>query len=82
MTVAALASANREHEDLKRKMQLGYGRSMQLLAAAAAILGIGIVFGVGGLLAMKGYYSPLIIIFLAWAFAFAKFGCLPPEDSH
>jgi hypothetical protein len=55
---------------------------MQLLLAFAAILGIGVAFGLGGLLAMKGYYSPLIIIFLAWLVAFAKFGCLPPEDSH
>ena len=55
---------------------------MQLLKVMAAFLGIGVVFGVGGLLAMKGYYLPLIIIFLAWMVAFVRFGCLPPEDSH
>ena len=59
-----------------------YGRFMQLLAAIAAFLGIGFALGVGLLLAMKGYYSPLVIIVLAWAFAFARLGCLPPGDSH
>ena len=55
---------------------------MQLLAALAAFLGIGFAMGVGLLLALKGYYLPLIIIFLAWLFAFVRFGCLPPQDSH
>ena len=55
---------------------------MQLLAAFGAFLGIGFAMGVGLLLAMKGYYLPLVIIFLAWAFAFARLGCLPPGDSH
>jgi hypothetical protein len=59
-----------------------YGRFMQLLLAIAAFLGIGVAMGGGLLLAMKGYYLPLVIVFLAWAFAFARFGCLPPEDSH
>jgi hypothetical protein len=55
---------------------------MQILAALAAFLGIGFAMGVGLLLAMKGYYSPLVIIVLAWAFAFGRIGCLPPGDSH
>jgi hypothetical protein len=55
---------------------------MQLLLAIAAFLGIGLAWSVGLLLAMKGYYFPLVIIFLGWDFAFAKIGCLPPQDSH
>ncbi len=55
---------------------------MQLLAVIGAFLGIGFALGAGLLLAMKGYYSPLVIIVLAWAFAFARLGCLPPGDSH
>jgi hypothetical protein len=59
-----------------------YGLFMQLLAVVGAFLGIGFAMGAGLLLAMKGYYLPLVIIFLTWAFAFARFGCLPPKDSH
>src|SRR6266513_780955 len=39
---------------------------MQLLAVIGAFLGIGFALGAGLLLAMKGYYSPLVIIVLAW----------------
>jgi hypothetical protein len=69
-------------EELETEGAVEYGRFMQLLAAIAAFLGIGFAFGVGFLLAMNGYYLPLIIIVLAWAFAFARLGCLPPGDSH
>jgi len=55
---------------------------MQLLAVIGAFLGIGFAMAVGLLLAMKGYYLPLVIIVLAWMFAFARLGCLPPKDSH
>ena len=72
-------AANRE---LETEGAAGYGRFMQILAAIAAFLGIGVALGVGLLLAMKGYYLPLVVIFLAWTFAFARFGCLPPGDSH
>lgn len=59
-----------------------YFRFMQLLAAFAAILGIGFALGLGCFLAMKGYSFALVIIVLAFAFAFARLGCLPPKDSH
>ena len=55
---------------------------MQLLAVIGAFLGIGFAMGMGLLLAMKGYYFPLVIVCLAWVFAFARLGCLPPKDSH
>ena len=67
---------------MKRKEELNTVGFMQLLAVMGAFLGIGFAFGVGLLLAMKGYYLPLVIIFLAWLFAFARFGCLPPKDTH
>jgi hypothetical protein len=68
--------------ELETEGAVEYGRFMQLLAAIAAFLGIGFAFGVGFLLAMNGYYLPLVVVVLAWAFAFARFGCLPPKDSH
>ena len=70
------------NRELESKTAAEYCSLMQLLLVFAAMLGIAVAFGLGGLLAMHGYYSPLIIIFLAWFVAFAKFGCLPPEDSH
>ena len=56
---------------------------MQFLAAAAVFVVIGCALGLGIVLAGTGYSGfPLLVIFLLFAVAFAKFGCIPPKDSH
>jgi hypothetical protein len=68
---------------LKTERAEEYGRFMQFLAAAVVLLVIGCAFGLGIVLATKGYSGiPLLVIFLLWAVAFAKLGCIPPKDSH
>ena len=53
---------------------------MKLLLAIVAYLVIGLVLGVGILLAVKGSYWLLIISFLAYVVAFGKLGCLPGKS--
>lgn len=53
---------------------------MNLLLAAIAYLVIGLLLGCGILLAVKGEPWLLIAGFLAYAAAFAKFGCLPKKS--
>ena len=56
---------------------------MQFLAAAAVLFGIGCAFGLGLILAATGYSGiPLLVMFLLFAVAFGKLGCIPPKDSH
>ena len=50
---------------------------MKFVLAIVAYLGIGLVLGWGILLTVKGNPWVLIAGFLAYAVAFAKFGCLP-----
>ena len=49
---------------------------MKFVLAILAYLVIGLVFGLGILLTLKGNPWLLIAGFLAYAVAFAKFGCL------
>ena len=54
---------------------------MKFVLAMLAYLMIGFVLGWGILLTVKGNPWLLIAGFLAYAVAFAKFGCLP-KQSH
>jgi hypothetical protein len=79
-----VSSINERRGELDMEDADEYAFFMQLLKVVAAFLGIAFAMGSGLLLAMKGgaYCFPLVIVFLGWAFAFAKLGCLPPKDSH
>ena len=54
---------------------------MKFLLAILAYLVLGLVLGVGILLAVKGQPWLLIVGFLIYVVAFAKLGCLP-KQSH
>ncbi len=50
---------------------------MKLIMAVLAYLAIAFLLGWGILHAVKGSVGLLVVVFLAYAVAFAKIGCLP-----
>lgn len=53
---------------------------MKFLGAILAYVAIGLILGAGILLTVKGNPWLLIVGFLAYIVAFAKFGCLPGKS--
>ena len=52
---------------------------MKFLLGILVYLIIGLVLGLGMMMAVKGNPWPFIIGFLAYAIAFGKIGCLPKK---
>jgi hypothetical protein len=55
---------------------------MKFLAATAAYILIGVLFGWGIIMAVQGRFWMLGAAILCYAIAFAVFGCLPPKNAH
>jgi hypothetical protein len=53
---------------------------MKLLLAIGAYLMLALMLGGGILLAVKGNPWLLVVVFLTYAVAFAKLGCLPGKS--
>jgi hypothetical protein len=55
---------------------------MKFFAAIVAFLIIALILGAGIYEAMMGHLWVLAVGLIAYLIAFAKFGCLPPSESH